>query len=145
MISILKSVVDLESLEELKRAALECYGLALSATEQNAIEVVDGEADKLRADLRTLFDRWERAKTPEQLRHVQELFGGELRDYRDAAHEQLRRLRRNLDAAARALEEFAGKTAASGDDHEKELPSSRRVDLRLQMLNAQASCTSFTP
>lgn len=132
MISILKSVADMESLEGLKKAALECYGLALSATEQNAIEVVEGEADKLRADLRTLFERWERAKTPEQLRHVQELFSGELRDYHTAADEQLRRLRRNLDAAARALEEFAGKTAASGDDHEKELKQAlKKLDAAL--------------
>ena len=44
-----------------------------------------------------------------------------LHDYRDATHEQIRRLRREVDAAASALEEFAGKTVNGGDDHEKEL------------------------
>jgi GGDEF domain-containing protein len=138
VISILKSVSTLENLEELKRAALECYGHALAATEQNTIEITEGEADKLRADLRTLLERWERAQTPEQLRHIQELFGGELRDYREAAQEDLRRLRRNMDAAARALEEFAGKTITNGDDHEKELTHGlRKLDLALSIDNTE--------
>ncbi len=55
------------------------------------------------------------------MRKIQDLFGEDLREYRDSAHEQIRQLRKEMDAALSALEEFAGDTAARGDDHEKEL------------------------
>ncbi len=60
------------------------------------------------------------ATTPEQVQNIQDLFGGDLREYRDSTHEQLRQLRKEMDAAVSALEEFAGDTAARGDDHEKD-------------------------
>ncbi len=111
----------MERLEKFKKAAFECYGLALSSTEQNAIEFDEVETARFRAELRTLIDQLDRATTPEQLRKIQGLFQADLRDYKDVTHEQIRRLRRDVDAAASALEEFAVNTASSGNDHEKEL------------------------
>jgi GGDEF domain-containing protein len=121
MISIRKTAMEQERAENLKNAALECYQLAISSSEQNVIEVDHKEAAAFQAELRALLGRLGEATTAEQLLKIQSLFGAELHDYRDATHEQLRRLRRNFEAAARALEEFAGTTVSRGDDQEQEL------------------------
>jgi GGDEF domain-containing protein len=145
----------MERLEKFKNAALECFGLSISSTEENAIEFDEKEAASFRAKLRTLTDQLGKATTPDQLRKTQGLFRGELRDYKDATHEQIRRLRRDVDAAASALEEFAAHTASSGEDHEKELKqalhrlhlavaSDRLEDIRAAIRSASAHIlTSF--
>jgi GGDEF domain-containing protein len=130
LISILRTVSELERLEKFQKAAFECYGLALSSTEQNVIEFDETETARFRANLRTLISQLDEATTPEQLRNIQGLFRTELHDYKDATHEQIRRLRGDLDAAASALEEFAINTASSGDNHEKELKQTlNRLDV----------------
>lgn len=111
----------MERLEKFKKTALECYGLALASTEENVIEFDEEQADNFRTGLQALSTQVGKATTPEQLQKIQTLFRGELRDYRDVTHEQIRRLRHEVDAAASALEEFAGNTTASGDGHEKDL------------------------
>jgi GGDEF domain-containing protein/soluble cytochrome b562 len=121
MISLLKTAFEMERLEKFKKVALECYGLALSSTEQNVIEVDHQQATQFRGELQTLINQLGGATSPEQLQNIQDLFRGELREYRDSTHEQLRRLRKEMDAAVGALEEFAGNASARGDDHEKEL------------------------
>jgi len=121
MISLLKTAFEMERLEKFKKVALECYGLALSSTEQNVIEVDHQQAAQFRGELQTLINQLGGATSPEQLQNIQDLFRGELREYRDSTHEQLRRLRKEMDAAVGALEEFAGNASARGDDHEKEL------------------------
>lgn len=111
----------MERLEKFKRAAVECYGQSISTTEENAIEFDEEHAEEFRRALQILAAAVSVATTPAQLQTVQTRFRAELHDYRDATHEQIRRLRREVDAAASALEEFAGKTVNGGDDHEKEL------------------------
>ena len=98
MISILKTAIEQARAEKFKCAALECYQLALSSIEQGVIEVDHKEAAAFQADIRELIGRLRDATTAEQLFKIQSSFGAELHDYRDATHEQLRRLRRNLDA-----------------------------------------------
>ncbi len=121
MISLLKTGLEMERLEKFKKVALECYGLAIASTEQNVIEVDHQQATVFRGELQALVNQLGEATSPEQLQSIQELFRGELREYRDSTHEQLRRLRKEMDAAVAALEEFAGNASARGDDHEKEL------------------------
>jgi GGDEF domain-containing protein len=121
MISLLKTAFEMERLEKFKKVALECYGLALTSTEQNVIEVDYQQATQFRGELQALVNQLGEATSPEQLQSIQDLFRGELREYRDSTHEQLRRLRKEMDAAVSALEEFAGNASARGDDHEKEL------------------------
>jgi GGDEF domain-containing protein len=133
LISILKTASEMERLEKFKEVAVECYGLAISSTEQNVIEFDDKLAAAFRTELQALANRLRETTTPEQLQKIQSFFQGELREYRDTTHEKIRRLRRDLDAAVSALEEFAGNTAASGDDYEKELKQA------LQSLNAAAA------
>jgi GGDEF domain-containing protein len=132
LISLLKTALEMERLEKFKNAALECFGLSISSTEQNVIEFDEKEAASFRVKLRALISQLGAATTPDQLRKTQGLFRGELRDYKDATHEQIRRLRRDVDAAASALEDFAAHTASSGDDHEKGLKEALyRLDLAL--------------
>ena len=121
MISLLKTGLEMERLEKFKKVALECYGLAITSTEQNVIEVDHEQATLFRGELQALVNQLGEATSPEHLQNIQELFRGELRAYRDSTHEQLRRLRREMDAAVSALEEFAGNATAPGSDHEKEL------------------------
>ncbi len=120
MISLLKTAFEMERLQKFKKAALECYGQALTSIEQNVIEVDHRQATQFRQDLQMLVSQLSEAATPQQLQNIQDLFRGELQEYRDSTHEQLRRLRREMDAAVAALEEFAGNASARGDDHDKE-------------------------
>jgi GGDEF domain-containing protein len=133
LISLLKTGSEMDRLEKFKNIALECYGLAIASTEQNVIEVDHEQAGLFRAQLQSLANQLGAATTPEEVRKIQDLFGEDLRGYRDSTHEQLRRLRKEMDAALSALEEFAGDTAARGDDHEKVLKQA------LHTLDAAAS------
>ncbi len=137
MISILKTGSEMERLEKFKNVALECYGLAIASTEQNVIEVDQEQASLFRAELQALANKLGEATTPEQVRKIQDLFREDLREYRDGTHEQIRQLRKEMDAALSALEEFAGDTAARGDDHEKELKQA------LKSLEAAAFSSRF--
>jgi GGDEF domain-containing protein len=129
VISLLKTALEMERLEKFKRAAVDCYGLAITSTEENVIEFDEKQADRFRNGLHGLANQLSRVTTPEQLRKIQELFHEELHDYRDHTHEQIRRLRREVEAAASALEEFAGNSVTSGDDYEKTLKQSlQRLD-----------------
>ena len=127
MISLLKTGLEMERLEKFKKVALECYGLAIASTEQNVIEVDHERAAAFRGGLQALANQLGEASSPEQLQNIQELFGGELRGYRDSTHEQLRRLRKEMDAAVSALDDFAGNAAARGDDHEKALQHALQI------------------
>lgn len=153
MISLLKTAFEMERLEKFKKAALECYGLAISSTEQNVIEVDQEQASLFRAELQALVNQLGDATSPEHLQNIQDLFRGELREYRDNTHEQIRRLRKEMDAAVSALDEFAGTAAARGDDHEKELKqalksldtaaaSSRLEDIKTAIRAASADILS---
>jgi len=127
LISLLKTGLEMERLEKFKKVALECYGLAIASTEQNVIEVDHQQAAQFRGELQALVTQLGEATSPEQLQNIQDLFRGELEEYRDSTHDQLRRLRKEMDAAVAALEEFAGNASARGDDHEKELKQALRT------------------
>ena len=121
MISLFKTGHEMGRLENFKKVALECYGLAIASTEQNVIEVDHEQAALFRGELQVLINQLGAATSPEQLQNIQDLFGDELREYRDSTHEQLRQLRKEMHAAVSALDEFAGNAVTRGDDHEKEL------------------------
>lgn len=127
----------MERLEKFKNIALECYGLAIASTEQNVIEVDQELASLFRTELQALANRLGAATTPEQVQKIQDVFREDLREYRDRTHEQLRQLRKEMDAALSALDEFAGNTAARGDDHEKALKQA------LKSLEAAAFSSRF--
>ena len=90
MISILKTGSEMERLEKLKNVALECYERALASTEQNVIEVDLQQATLFRTELQSLINQLGKAATPDDVRKIQDLFGEDLRGYRDNAHAQIR-------------------------------------------------------
>ena len=127
----------MDRLEKLKNAALECYGLALASTEQNVIEVDLQQADLFRAELQALIGELGDTSGPEEVRKIQDRFGEDLRGYRERAQAQIRQLRKEMEAALLALEDFAGATVARGDDHEADLKKA------LKRLESVASSSRF--
>ena len=108
MISLRKTATELERLEELHRAAVNCYSQALRSTEQNAIELDTAQAAHFRAQLQALRDQLRADAGPGEMEGVQSSFDTELKDYRDKTRDQIQRLRQEVKAAAAALETFAG-------------------------------------
>jgi GGDEF domain-containing protein len=108
MISLRKTATELERLEDLHRAAVNCYSQALRSTEQNAIEVDTAQAAHFRTQLQALRDQLRLDAGARDLESVQTSFDTELKDYRDKTGEQVQRLRREVQAAAAAVESFAG-------------------------------------
>ena len=107
MISLRKTVTELERLEELYRSALNGFSQALRSTEQNAIELDTAQAAYFRTQLQALRDQLRGDAGARELETIQTSFDHELKDYRDKAAEQIHRLRREVQAAAAAVESFA--------------------------------------
>jgi GGDEF domain-containing protein len=106
MISLRKTATELERLEELHRTAVNCYSQALRSTEQNAIELDAAQATHFRTQLQALRDQLRAEAGTGDLESVQRSFDTELKAYRDKTGEQVQRLRREVQAAAAALESF---------------------------------------
>jgi GGDEF domain-containing protein len=113
MISLRKTATELERLEELHRAAVHCYSEALRSTEQNAIELDSAQAARFRAQLQALRDQLRADAGPAELEGIQTSFDTELKDYRDETRGQVQRLRQEVQAAAAAVESFAGSIGES--------------------------------
>jgi len=117
VISIRKSVNEIERLGELHKTAAACYELALRAMAVYAIEVDAREAAEFRRRVQSLEAGWRDAGSPEKMREIHSAVSGELRDYRDRAGARLERLRRDLEASAKAVETFTAGIAGSGADY----------------------------
>jgi GGDEF domain-containing protein len=113
MISLRKTATELDRLEELNRTAITCYSSALRSTEQNAIELDAAQMAHFRAQLQALRDQLRADAGPRELESVQASFDAELKKYRDKTGEQVQKLRREVRAAAAALESFAGSISES--------------------------------
>jgi GGDEF domain-containing protein len=118
VISILKSVSEIDRLEELRSTAMECYAFVIRSISQYAIEIDLHQAAKFRMHLEELERQWLSASKPEDLRTVQASFRGELREYRDQSSEHLARLRKELEAAATAMSIFADGVSSNSEDCE---------------------------
>jgi GGDEF domain-containing protein len=138
LISIRKSVNDLERLEELERrealssAIRDCYALAIHSAAHYAVEVDPGLAVELRNNLNTIEEKSRAAVSAEELRAAQSSFRGELREYRDKSTAQLLRMRKEVENATAAMTIFAETVAANGENHEQE------VKAQLQSLESTA-------
>ena len=113
MISLRKTATELDRLEELHRTALNCYSSALRSTEQNAIELDAAQTAHFRAQLQALRDQLRADAGRRELESVQASFDTELKNYRDKTGEQVQKLRREVQAAAAALDSFAGSISES--------------------------------
>ena len=108
MISLRKAATELDRLEDLHRTAIHCYSEALHSTGENAIEIDAAQAAHFRAQLQALRDQLRENALASELEAVQTSFEAQLKAYYEKAREQVQRLRQEAQAAAAAVETFAG-------------------------------------
>lgn len=133
MISISKTVNELDRLEALHRAAVNCYLDALRSSGQHVVEVEASEAAHLRSQLEALRDQLQADATARQLESVQSSFDAELKDYGEKTRAQIQRLRKDVQAAVAAVETFAGSVS------ESEILLEHGLKRELQQLNKTAA------
>lgn len=121
MISLRKSINELDKLNECKRTAVDCYGLAIGAVAEHAVEVDAAQVAQFRSTLQSLREQVKPDITAEQLRQIHASLRGELQSYSERSHQRLERLRDDIRAASEAVEDFAGNFAASGTDLDGEV------------------------
>jgi len=121
LISLRKAANELERLGGLHQAAAECYALTLRSLAQYAVEVDAGEASEFRQHVEAMGESWRAADSPPAMRSVQASLRGELRDYQERTSARVARLRCDLAATVKAMENFASGMTASGDDHETQI------------------------
>jgi LPS O-antigen subunit length determinant protein (WzzB/FepE family) len=133
LISLRKTVTELDRLEELHRAALNCYSEALRSSERHVVELEASEAGHFRAQLQALRDQLQADANTRQLEFVQAGFDAELKNYWEKTRAQVQRLRRDVQAAAAATEAFAGSVS------ESEILLEHGLKRELQHLNKTAA------
>jgi len=136
LISIRKTLTELDR-QELQDVTAQCYGLAIRSTAQYAIEVERGQAEEFRRHLDVLQQKLQASASSEDVQAVQASFRGELRDYRDKVQEKIAGLRKDMEAAAAAMQTFADGVTATGADHEVQ------VKQQLAQLDAVAASTDL--
>jgi GGDEF domain-containing protein len=140
VISIRKSVDDLERLDQLEKrnlenTVLECYALAIDSSAHYAVEVDLALAAEFRKHLKVIEEQSRSAVSVEQVRAAQSSFRGELREYRDKSSEQLKKLRREMADASAAMAVFAATVTSNGEDHEQQV--------RAQLNNLESAAKSL--
>jgi GGDEF domain-containing protein len=129
LISIRKSVDDLERLDEIEKrenlanTILECYALAIHSSAHYVVEVDPAHAAEFRKHLAVIEDQSRSAVSVDQVRAAQASFRGELREYRDKSAEQLKKLRQEMADASAAMMVFAATVTSNGEDHEQQVSS----------------------
>lgn len=113
MISLRKTVTELDRLEEFQRTAVNCYSQALHSSGQHAIELDAAQAAHFRSQLEALRSKLQADADTRQLEAVQSGFEAELKDYWDKTKSQIQRLRKDVQAAGAAVEAFAGSVSES--------------------------------
>ena len=127
MISIRKTVTDLERQEELDRreelynTVVDCYASAMEAANRYVVDVDPSFTTEFQKHLAALEQKVREARSTEKFRIVQSSFRGELRDYRDKTAECLKKLRQDLKSASAAMATFAESVATTGANHRDEV------------------------
>jgi GGDEF domain-containing protein len=119
----------------LHRAAVHCYSEALRSTEQNAIELDGAQAAHFRAQMQALRERLRTDAACGRMEEVQASFEAELKGYRAQTRAQIQRLRQDVQAAAAAVESFAGAV----NESEGNLESGLKRELSSLNQSAQSS------
>jgi GGDEF domain-containing protein len=121
VISLFKSINDLEQLNALHEAAAKSLSAVIEASAHYAVELNAQSAGVFRQHLTLLASQVGKAASREDYAVIRSSFRGELRGYRDSAYESLTRLRNELKAAAAAMQSFAEGLTASADEHETQI------------------------
>jgi GGDEF domain-containing protein len=134
LISIRKSVSELEKCSQMQAAAASGYALAICAVGEYAVELDPAQTSQFRQNLGALRKAVEAASEPEDLEATQASLRSELRDYRDKAQACLVRMRSEIHAAAEAMQALTEGVSTNGTDHRQPL------ETNLQTLRTAAEC-----
>jgi hypothetical protein len=116
VISLRKTVSELEKLDDFRHTALDTYALTIGATGEHVVEIDASHTADFRSKMDALRNLVKPDTTADQLIGIQSSFKAELRSYSEKAKQLIERLRNDVRAASRAIEAFAGSFAASGTD-----------------------------
>jgi diguanylate cyclase (GGDEF)-like protein len=117
MISLSRSISDLERFHQERALVLDCYIAGIRNLAQYTIELNKEVTEQQRKHLTALASDVS-AGTKEALEESRATLRGLLRDYRDKGAAYLGGLKEELSARARALEEIMGCLAQADGDHE---------------------------
>jgi GGDEF domain-containing protein len=130
VVSLFKTATEMDRLQDLHRAAIECLAAVVGSAGQYGVDVDPGALEQFRQNLEPLEKLIHFTAPVEDLRSVKSSFRGELRDYHHQVQHGITRLREEVKSAAAAMQTFADGVVASGADHEEQL------DRELQTLAA---------
>lgn len=121
MISVIQSIHELDHLSALHQAAAKALATMMDASTHYVVELNPHDAGEFRKNVTLLASQAAQVAEPDDYDVIRASFRGELREYRDKAHQELARLRADLKAAAEAMETFAAGISTGSDQHEKEI------------------------
>jgi GGDEF domain-containing protein len=122
MISIRKTITELEESQQQRDLAFDCYLAALRNISHYTIELDNSITEPYRRYVTSLAEEVSMA-APESLTESRGTLRGLLRDYRDKASHYLSELREQLASTARSLEETVESLAQTDGDHALRLHS----------------------
>jgi GGDEF domain-containing protein len=121
MISLRKTVSELEKLDEFRKTALESYALTIGATGEHVVEIDPSQAASFRSRIEALRKLVQPNTPSKQLIEIQSALKNELREYSEKAKQVMDRLRNDVRAASGAMEAFAATFASSAMDLDGEV------------------------
>jgi diguanylate cyclase (GGDEF)-like protein len=121
LISLKKSVSELERWEILQESTMESYRGAIESLRQYAVEIDAVTTEEHRRHLAAIAADLGRAATPEHILETRSWLRGELRDYCEKAAKYLGGLRDDLETSAQALERLVDSIVRNGSDQQQRL------------------------
>ena len=109
MISLTRSLSDLDRLEQLQKTSLECYRLAVESAGRYLVETDREVTRQHREQLEAIAKQVAATEAPKELRQAQRSFQDEQEAYAGIATRYVRVLKDKVTATARALTEIAAK------------------------------------
>jgi GGDEF domain-containing protein len=123
LVSILKSVNELEEFARLQEQTKSSYAMAIRSSAEYVVELDAGQAAEFRQHLGALQQAALAACQTEDFKAIESSFRGELRDYRDRSQDWLARMRSEMQGTAQALQSLADGLSSTGTGHEQQLNS----------------------
>jgi len=137
VISLLKSVSELDQITALHDAATKTLEHAITTSAQYAVELNAHDIEALREHLAGLASQVGGISAPQDYETIRSAFRGEVRNYRDKCSTELGRLRGELNAASEAMQTFATGVSASSEEHATE------VEKEFALLEEAATCSDL--
>ena len=123
MISLRKSLTDLDQLEGMFQAASEAYRDTLQAVRDNIVEVDARSASEHRERLGAIVRLYDQVTDRDSLLETSTVLRTELRDYHENAGRSLTRLNQQLSSTVTALRQMMDTLASGSEDQQDRLKS----------------------